>query len=44
MSELQLAGNFSKKGRALLSFDKLFESNLKYQLVKELLTSIFTVP
>lgn len=44
MNDLQLAGNFSRKGRALLSFDQTFKSSIKYELVGQMLSLLFSIP
>ncbi|CAD8194145.1 unnamed protein product [Paramecium octaurelia] len=43
IKDLQLAGNFSKKGRVLLQFDQRFNNITKYKLLKEIITLLFNV-
>ncbi|CAD8208133.1 unnamed protein product [Paramecium pentaurelia] len=43
IKDLQLAGNFSKKGRVLLQFDQRFDTIVKYKLIKEIITLLFNV-
>lgn len=40
MAELKLTGNCLKGSRPLLSFDKAFDVDPHYQLLKELLTQV----
>lgn len=44
MAELKLTGNCLRGSRPLLSFDKNFQNEPQYSLLKELLTQIFGVP
>ncbi|KAK3908463.1 Ribosome biogenesis protein BRX1-like protein [Frankliniella fusca] len=44
MAELKLTGNCLKGSRPLLSFDKAFDGEPHYQLLKELLIQIFGTP
>jgi len=44
MGELKLTGNCLRGSRPLLSFDPSFEHEPHWQLLKELLTQIFSVP
>ena len=44
LDELNFTGNCLKGSRPILSFDKLFESNDHYRLMKELFTHTFGVP
>jgi len=44
MAELRLTGNCLKGSRPILIFDKSFESNIQYKIMKELITQIFGTP
>ncbi|KAK4569982.1 Ribosome biogenesis protein brx1 [Recurvomyces mirabilis] len=44
MEELNFTGNCLKGSRAILSFDKTFEGQAHWRLVKEMLTQVFGVP
>ncbi|KAJ1531723.1 hypothetical protein ONE63_000389 [Megalurothrips usitatus] len=44
MSELKMTGNCLKGTRPLLSFDKLFDEEPHYQVLKELIIQIFGTP
>jgi ribosome biogenesis protein BRX1 len=44
MGELKLTGNCLKSSRPLLSFDKSFDAEPHWQVVRELFTQIFSVP
>jgi len=44
MEELKFTGNCLKGSRALLSFDKSFETEPHLQLMKELFTQVFGTP
>ncbi|RKO99703.1 hypothetical protein CXG81DRAFT_5725, partial [Caulochytrium protostelioides] len=44
MDEMSLMGNCLKGSRPVLAFDKAFDSEPQWQLLKELLTQVFAVP
>lgn len=44
MAELKLSGNHLKGSRAVLSFDKSFDKEPHWQLLKEVLTQVFATP
>lgn len=44
MSELKLTGNCLKGSRPLLSFDKSFDSEPHWQVLRELFTQVFSTP
>lgn len=44
MEELKMTGNCLKGSRPLLSFDPRFDKSVHYQLLKQMLTQVFTTP
>jgi len=44
MEELKFNGNFLRGSRPILSFDKNFDTEVHYQLMKELLSQVFSTP
>ncbi len=44
MSEVKMTGNCLKGSRPILTFDKNFDSNPQYALIKEIMTQVFCSP
>jgi len=44
MEELKFTGNFLRGSRPILSFDQNFDTEIHYQLMKELLSQVFGTP